>query len=182
MANKRSQLIERLAIETPSLLGDLDWNDDPIHYLESLYDKRITEGIAYLDGVNNTFEHQMIQARIFRNYLKQFDDAILTETNLADDVRIVPDISIWGEYQYETKTISNPLLTIEITHSTRNNRYSKKAIEKSFSHVPSLQESFIYNYKKDQWTRYRRTDKGIEKDDGKDHSQVLEIFLHTLLK
>ena len=75
----------------------------------------------------------------------------------------------------------NPLLTIEITHTTRNDRYSERTIYTAFKHFSSIEESFIYNFSTDTWTRYRRTPKGVEMEDGKDYSSVLKCYLHTML-
>lgn len=73
---------------------------------------------------------------------------ILTETRLSDEIRITPDISIWEKCRFG-KQPKNPLLTIEITHNTRNDRYSEKNVYAVFKYFPSVQESFIYNYDKD---------------------------------
>ncbi|MCQ2217861.1 MAG: hypothetical protein MJZ33_05180 [Paludibacteraceae bacterium] len=138
-------------------------------------------GMAY----NNHFTHQKIQSIICKNYLRKYDDEnILIETKLSDDrPRICPDISIWGDaHMYEDIDPENPLLTIEITHTRKNDRYSEGVIRSSFVRYPSIQEAFVYNFETNVWTRFSRADDGVIKEEGKDQSRVLECFLHTLLK
>lgn len=151
-----------------------------IEQIEALYQKEYYEGLC---GTNNTYNHQGIQMRIALNYAaKTGKTNILTETRLSDKIKITPDISIWEKVSVGKNPI-NPLLSIEITHTTRNDRYSDETIQISFDTIPSLQEAFIYNYKEDSWTRYQRENNGcISKEDGKDYSRLLRIYLKTLLK
>jgi len=100
-------------------------------------------------ATNNTSDHQSLQMQIALKYAARFGKTnILTETRLSDEIRITPDISIWGKCGF-CKQPKNPLLTIEITHNTRNDRYSEKNVYAVFKYFPSVQESFIYNYDKD---------------------------------
>ena len=133
-----------------------------------------------------TVTHQRVLGKMHINYLKKFgnDDNCLLGVAVMDAPERIPDISIWENvYEVDGETFAdNPLLTIEITHTTRNDKYSAKSIRETFAYLPTLREAFIYNYATNKWTRYRRTDKGVEKEDDKDHSQVLGIYLHTLVK
>ena len=165
------------------LLKDYTYTAEELRQIVLATDRDYQEGLGM--AVNNTTQHQVIQTDFLQNYLVKFGRRdILTETRLSDKIRITPDITIWEKIErigIESKA-KNPLLTIEITHNTRNDRYSEKNIYAVFKYFPSVQESFIYNYDKDQWTRYRRTAKGVEKEDNKDYSSVLSCYLHTLLK
>jgi hypothetical protein len=77
----------------------------------------------------------------------------------------------------------DPILTIEITHTCRNDRYSNKTIRMSFDCFPSIAESFIYNYAENIWYRYYRDIDGeIYVEEDQDYSQVLGIHLGTLLE
>jgi len=74
------------------------------------------------------------------------------------------------------------VLTIEITHTRRNDRYSNRTICMAFDCFPSIAESFIYNYAENIWYRYYRENDGkIYVEDDQDYSQVLGIHLGTLL-
>ena len=107
---------------------------------------------------------------------------MLTETRLSDEVKITPDISVWGCVDLERDVCENPLLTIEITHSMRNERYSDRTICAAFELSPTVRESFIYNYADDVWTRYSCNAEGeVIKEVGCDYSQLLDIDLRRLL-
>ena len=161
------------------ILKDYTYTADELRQIVLATDRDYIEGLGM--AVNNTNDHQIIQTNILQNYLVRFGRRdILTETRLSDNIRITPDITIWEKVKLG-ESPKNPLLTIEITHNTRNDRYSEKNVYAVFKYFPSVQESFIYNYDKDQWTRYRRTPKGVEKEDGKDYSSLLRCYLHTLL-
>lgn len=136
-------------------------------------------------AANNHFKHQKIQSIIYENYLRKFvDNNILTETKLSDDLPIIcPDISIWeNAHKYDDIAPENPLVTIEVTHTKKNEQNSEDVIKNSFAHYPSILESFIYNFESDMWRRYSRTEDGILKEIGKDYSRVLKCYLHTFLK
>ena len=130
-----------------------------------------------------TKKHQIILGRIYKNYLMKYEsDHMLTDTAIVAEPERVPDISVWEYAGDEEEDYKNPLLTIEITHTLKNDCYSAKSINETFQYVPSLHESFIYNYEKNQWTRYRREGNEIVKESDQDYSQVLKCYLHTLLK
>ena len=154
-------------------------------YIESLYDKeRFVEFCGVGMAGSNVMQHQKIQTKILLNYSRIFGENALTETRLSDEVRITPDISIWeNTFGISQRDPQNPLLTIEITHSMRNDRYSDRTICATFELFPTIREAFIYNYADDVWTRYRCNEKGeVIKEVGCDYSQLLDIDLHTLLK
>ena len=161
------------------LLKDYTYTAEELRQIALATDRDYIEGLGM--ATNNTNDHQALQMQIAIKYAAKFGKTnILTETRLSDKIRITPDITIWGKVKFGEPP-QNPLLTIEITHNTRNDRYSEKNVYAVFKYFPSVQESFIYNYDKDQWTRYRRTAKGVEKEDNKDYSSVLGCYLHTLL-
>lgn len=131
-----------------------------------------------------TITHQRIVAKIHKNYLRKFaDDYCLFGVAVIEDPERIPDISIWENvYEIGGETFAeSPLLTIEITHTPGNDDYSSDSIYEQFAYLPTLCESFMYNYETDVWTRFRRTEKGIEKEIDKDYSSVLRCYLHTLL-
>lgn len=160
---------------------------DELRYLQSLYEKENYENLCANPGLGmapaNVQTHQMIQMRFTQNYLKRFGKNILTETRLSERIWITPDISIWRDFDYHKMIAKNPILSIEITHTRRNDRYSGKTILMSFDIIPSLLESFIYNFTDNTWLRYFRDTNGeIYKQENQDYSQVLRCHLHTLMK
>lgn len=165
------------------LIEDFIYTEEELRRIALATDRNYCDGLGMAS--NNTYTHQVIQTDIVQNYLVKFGRRdILTETKLSDEIMITPDISIWERIERKGKELTpiNVLLTIEITHNIRNDRYSERNVYASFKCFPSLQESFIYNYDKDVWVRYRRTNKGVEKETGKDFSRLLGCYLHTLLK
>lgn len=164
-------------------IEDFTYTEEELHRIALVTDRDYIEGLGMAS--NNTYTHQVIQTDIVQNYLVKFGRRdILTETKLSDEIMITPDISIWERIERKGKELTpvNVLLTIEITHNIRNDRYSERNVYASFKCFPSLQESFIYNYDKDVWVRYRRANKGVEKEAGKDFSRLLGCYLHTLQK
>lgn len=164
-------------------IEDFTYTEEELRRIALVTDRDYIEGLGMAS--NNTSTHQVIQTDIVQNYLVKFGRRdILTETKLSDEIKITPDISIWERIERKGKELTpiNVLLTIEITHNIRNDRYSERNVYASFKCFPSLQESFIYNYDKDVWVRYRRANKGVEKETGKDFSRLLGCYLHTLQK
>ena len=164
-------------------IEDFTYTEEELRRIALVTDRDYIEGLGMAS--NNTYTHQVIQTDIVQNYLVKFGRRdILTETKLSDEIKITPDISIWERIERNKKELTpiKPLLTIEITHNIRNDRYSERNVYASFKCFPSLQESFIYNYDKDVWVRYRRANKGGEKESGKCFSRLLGCYLHTLQK
>ena len=165
------------------LIEDFIYTEEELRRIALATDRNYCDGLGMAS--NNTYTHQVIQTDIVQNYLVKFGRRdILTETKLSDEIKITPDISIWERIERNKKELTpiKPLLTIEITHNIRNDRYSERNVYASFKCFPSLQESFVYNYEKDIWVRYRRANEGVEKETGKDYSRLLGCYLHTLLK
>ena len=164
-----------------------NYTDEEIRYVQSLYKKEYYWNLCDRPGLGmapgNVTMHQMIQMRFTKNYLKRFGNNILTETKLSSKIRITPDISIWEKIDFNRGIARNPILTIEITHTRQNDRYSDSTIRMAFDLFPSIMESFIYNYADNTWHRYfRGTDGEAHLEENKDYSQVLRCHLHTLLK
>ena len=164
-----------------------NYTDEEIRHVQSLYKKEYYWNLCDRPGLGmapgNVMTHQKIQMRFVRNYLKRFGDDILTETRLSSNIRITPDISIWQKLRYNNRLVECPILTIEITHTRQNDRYSDSTIRMAFDLFPSIMESFIYNYADNTWHRYfRGTDGEVHLEENKDYSQVLRCHLHTLLK
>lgn len=164
-----------------------NYTDEEIRYVQSLYRKTYYWNLCNRPGLGmapgNVTMHQMIQMRFTKNYLKRFGNKILTETKLSSKIRITPDISIWEKIDFNRGIARNPILTIEITHTRQNDRYSDSTIRIAFDLFPSIMESFIYNYADNTWHRYfRGTDGEAHLEENKDYSKALRCHLHTLLK
>ena len=132
----------------------------------------------------NDAMHQKIGATIFRNFNKKFSRAYMFyEVCVVDNPERVPDLSVWKNANKPNfnKIKGNLLLTIEIIHSSQNDSYSTESILDVFDRVPTLNESFMYNYKRNVWTRFSRESDGIQIEEGKDYSRVLRCYMHTLL-
>jgi len=142
---------------------------------------------AGLGMVAPTRIHQRIIGRIHENIAASFPELkgnIIDGVAIMSDPEKVPDISLWRIVD-DTDLLSepqDPYMSIEITHTYSNDCYSNKSIRKTFECVPTLMESFIYNYEKDEWRRYSRSENGVEFEKGKDFSRTLGIYMHTLLK
>ncbi|MCQ2210378.1 MAG: hypothetical protein MJZ34_08810 [Paludibacteraceae bacterium] len=130
-----------------------------------------------------TQTHQKIVARIYKNYLKKFKkENMMMGVAVIEEPERIPDISIWKNMGGIKDDATNPLLTIEITHNSRNDLYSMTSIRETFDYLPTLCEAFVYNYTTDTWTRFRREKDEIVKEADQDYSQILRCYLHTLLK
>ena len=132
----------------------------------------------------NSDEHQEIALSILTNYLLKFKRRNVSyEVKVVDNPERIPDLSFWNiDIKYKCKRKQNNLiLTIEITHTAQNDGYSTESILDVFDRVPTLNESFMYNYKRNVWTRFSRESDGIQIEEGKDYSRVLRCYMHTLL-
>lgn len=164
------------------------YTKEEIRRVEAMYEKEYYESMcANNDGsigmaTGNVLKHQIIQSNILVNCRKYFDN-VLSESRLSDEILITPDISVWRMIDFNKGVAEDPMLTIEITHTRRNDRYSNRTICMAFDCFPSIVESFIYNYVENVWYRYYRDIDGkIYVEDDQDYSQVLEIHLGTLLE
>ena len=144
----------------------------------------------YLEGLGMpapSFTHQRLIDRMKINFSNRFAKAahhLLVGVDISDSPEIFPDLSLW-QIVDKFDLIApprNPLLSIEITHTRQNDKYSENSIRKSFACVPTLQEAFLYNYTDNVWCRYKLSKSGIVKEQGQDYSSLLKIYLHTLLK
>ena len=143
----------------------------------------------YLEGLGMpapTLTHQKVVSRINNNFIKRFPE--LTNNfypgmGISVSPELIPDLCLWqsGGRRIDDDP-QNPLLTIEITHTRQNDKYSENSIRKSFACIPTLQEAFLYNYADNVWCRYKMSKSGIVKEQGQDYSSLLKIYLHTLLK
>lgn len=139
--------------------------------------------------------HQEIVMTILRNYFKKCgkkDPAIKFGVNIYPEEfksERIPDVSLWyEEWDTPRKTVteeplySEVVMTIEITHTPKNDEASRKSIIETFDVCESLRESFMYNYEDDVWTRYTRANDGhIYEEIDKDYSRTLGKFMHTFL-
>ena len=141
--------------------------------------EQVTQGLGM---ASPTHTHQKLIGQIHKRYAEKFsNDQMLLGVAVVEEPERVPDISVW-KHIGKGDDDSDPLMTIEITHTMQNDRYSEKSIIETFLYVPTLEEAFIYNYTSEVWIRYRREKTGIVKENGKDYSRVMRLFLHTLLK
>ena len=128
--------------------------------------------------------HQVVGRNIMLNYCRRFTKPyIYYEVAIVSERERIPDLSFWSKkIEYGKKVdIKNLVLTIEITHTPQNDSYSTESILDVFDRVPTLTESFMYNYKRNIWTRFSRESDGIQIEEGKDYSRVLRCYMHTLL-
>ena len=132
----------------------------------------------------NHNEHQFVGHMILINYVLKFGiKNMCYEVKVVDYPERVPDLSVWAK-PIRQKSIIKPeelILTIEITRTKQNDKYSTESILDVFDRVPTLNESFMYNYKRNIWTRFSRESDGIQIEEGKDYSRVLRCYMHTLL-
>ena len=144
----------------------------------------------YLEGLGMpapSFTHQRIINRININFVRRFPRSahlMLLGVDVNSAPELFPDISFWQFVDKDDLNVppQNPMLSIEITHTRQNGKYSENSILKAFASVPSLQEAFLYNYTDDVWYRYKRSNSNVVKVKGQDYSSILKIYLHTLLK
>lgn len=130
-----------------------------------------------------TYMHQYVVGRIFKNFVMKYDgDHILMGVAVNDKPEIIPDLSIWKVPVCVNSDPKDPIITIEVTHILRNDKYSEKNIRRTFDLIPSLQEAFIYNYSKQIWVRYRVENDKVVKEENKDFSHLLSCHFSTLLK
>lgn len=132
-----------------------------------------------------TQRHQYIIGRIYKNYLRNFprrQSNFLMGVDVLESPERIPDISIWRNGFDEEHDASEPILTIEITHTMQNDRYSEESIRETFRYLPTLMEAFIYNYAIGTWVRYRRREGDPIAELDEDFSQVLRCHMNTLLK
>ena len=137
--------------------------------------------------------HRHIQGNIIANYALrtskrererlQFEQAV----EGPDGREIEPDISYWGSVKTapdgDDVEMEDLLLVIEIVHSPKNWDYSYQRVRDAFNFEETMQEGFIYNYENGKWWRLRRDEYGdIYKEEGKDYSSVLGLYLHTLVR
>ena len=141
--------------------------------------KNTTQGLGMANVIAN---HQYFVTRIFGNYIKKFGFNIAPAITVKKHPERVPDIVIFDEFTYDGEDTNKPILTIEITRTAQNDKYSRESIIETMQFVPSLNESFIYNFAKDTWTRFTyTTDGNIIEEKDKDYSRTLGIYMHTLL-
>ena len=143
--------------------------------------KKITSNGLGMPGP--TCLHQYVVGCIFKNYLMKYDgNHILMGVSVNKKPEIIPDLSVWEEPVGQGKDPKNPLLIIEVTRTSRNDKYSDGSIRRAFEWVPSLQEAFIYNFTEEKWIRYRVEKEEVIKEENKDFSKILSCHLSTLVK
>lgn len=97
---------------------------------------------------------------------------------------VEPDVSLWRRSRWNAGKLEleELLLVVEVARSPRNVGYSAKSIKKAFDYEPTMKEGFIFNYDKNEWTRYTRLDSGEIEEEETDWSRVLNRFLDPLTK
>ena len=134
-----------------------------------------------------TQTHQRIIQAIRDNFVKRYPRYaanMLVTVAVIDNPERVPDLSLW---RYVDKNdlfadASEPILTIEITHNDINDKYSEESILETFKYIPTLQESFIFNYADNRWKRFSRQGDNHIVIEEKDYSRTLQCFMHSLVK
>ncbi|MFD2571032.1 hypothetical protein ACFSUS_10335 [Spirosoma soli] len=123
--------------------------------------------------------HQRVIAQLISGLSPLYHNAViklepLPETML-DEGRIsqVPDVSL-----YNNETDQTPIV-IEICHTNGMKDDVLKVIELIDADRYGIREGFIYNYKTQQWLRYRFGDNGVT--EALSYSEILSLDLNQFL-
>lgn len=113
-------------------------------------------------GVNAPLKHQQVISRLhvelgilyYKNQSIPYEP--LPETMLAEGYgNPVPDILLFDHASEQTRLI------IEVCQTTGERNDILKVIRLIDEHDYGIQEGFVYNYKTQQWFRYRKGDGGV---------------------
>lgn len=130
------------------------------------------------DGVNGPIDHQRIIARLtaglyplYRAKLIPYEP--LPETMLGEYTSPTPDLIL-----FDSETDQTPMI-VEICQ----NRGAKGDLQKVISLIDGelygILEGFVFNYKAQQWLRYRLGDGGVATNSS--FSEVLQVDLSTFV-
>ncbi len=145
---------------------------------------------GYFGGIGIlTVDHQVCVSAFVNNLINKFSalsDFVFqdVEVDSVGGKHRKPDISLWrvqerAMYGDSTPCLSEPLMVVEIVHTSSNVSYSARSVLDMLKANPSIQEAFIYNFTKRTWRRYTRslvsqTEKGYEESS---HSSLLNCDL-----
>ncbi|MBO0934660.1 hypothetical protein [Fibrella aquatilis] len=114
------------------------------------------------DGVNAPMDHQRVisQLNVGLGKLYYYDKAIalepLPETMIDEgQTSPTPDLVL-----YDPVTELMPII-IEVCHTRGQNNDLKKVIRLIEDDDYGIQEGFVYNYRTNEWLRYRKGDGGV---------------------
>lgn len=153
---------------------------------EHIRDKRILEEEMDLGNLASA-NHQQLIVRFIMNLTAESPilcGHLQTEINVIDTPprpgnkgRRFPDISLWKTITgkiYGDDIFRDVLLIVEVTSGAKGDCYSATVIRDIFKKTSSLQEAYIYNFAKMQWTKFKRTEDGsIVKIEDNDYSDLL---------
>lgn len=140
---------------------------------------------------NSTTEHnaffRMVLEGIASRVPKKYAKNVQIEVSVKDpngSSHVEPDVSLWRRSRWNAGKLELEalFLVVEVARSPRNVGYSAKSIKKAFDYEPTMKEGFIFNYDKNEWTRYTRLDSGEIEEEETDWSRVLNRFLDPLTK
>ncbi|WP_461103599.1 hypothetical protein [Spirosoma koreense] len=130
------------------------------------------------DGTNAPVIHQHTIARLTAKLYPFYESGAiayepLPEMMVGEYNSPVPDLIL---YDYETE---QAFVIIEVAHNVGFKSDLKKVIALIDEDLYGIREGFVYNYKTNQWLRYRKGDGGVATESS--FSEILQIDLGSLL-
>ena len=130
------------------------------------------------DGANAPVIHQRIIARLTARLYSLFEAGViayepLPEMTVGECSSPTPDVTL-----YSNATDSTPVV-IEICQTRGVRSDTEKIIRMIDGNLYGIQEAFVYDYRTNQWLRYRKGDGGLTTKSS--FSQILQLDLNALL-
>jgi hypothetical protein len=130
------------------------------------------------DGVNAPINHQRIIARLTAGLYPLYRAAIipyepLPETMLGEYTSPTPDLILFDDQTDQTPVI------VEICQTRGAKGDLQKVISLIDGELYGIREGFVFNYKTQQWLRYRLGDGGVATNSS--FSDVLQVDLSTFV-
>ncbi|MCQ2217555.1 MAG: hypothetical protein MJZ33_03590 [Paludibacteraceae bacterium] len=145
---------------------------------------------AGLGMAGATHMHKMIEHKLYDGLKKKLSRKhlyVTMETNFNDTIRSeerIPDISIWKRIFTNGVDLEyvDPIFTIEVTHTSANDKDSHESIMECFESYPTMQESFLFNYANNKWIRYEKLDNGEIEMLETSKSRLFGFYMNTFVK
>ena len=141
-------------------------------------DPRADKFMVHDDGVNAPIIHQRIIARLTAGLYplytaKTIPYEPLPETMLGEYTSPTPDLIL-----FDTQTDQTPVI-VEVCQTRGAKGDLEKIINLIDGELYGIREGFVFNYKTQQWLRYRLGDGGVATPSS--FSEVLQVDLSTFL-
>jgi hypothetical protein len=114
------------------------------------------------DGTNSPLDHQRVISKLTMElgilfyHQKRISLEPLPETPLAEGPgHAVPDVILFDNETQETRII------IEVSQSRGFKNDASKIVQLIDNHDYGIVEGFVYNYRTEDWLRYRKGDGGL---------------------